>query len=123
VPCEAGRRNESCQGPRGALDDSARLSLQPRQASLCVPRATIGSVSEQKLQDLLLLGVRSLRAARARRVRDDVQRSRTLTAVPRIHTSAALEKTANGFRTPRANRAMQWSRASFVLLLDVRASV
>src|SRR4029453_18328972 len=44
-------------------------------------------------------------------------------AVSRVHTSAALEETANGLGTPRANRAMQWSRIRLVLVLDVRASV
>jgi hypothetical protein len=43
--------------------------------------------------------------------------------VTRVDTSAALEQTANGLGTPRANRAMQWSRARLVLVLEVRPGV
>jgi len=80
-------------------------------------------VIEKDLHDLLLLGARSLRAARARRMHDDVERSRALPAVRRVDTSAALEETANGLRTACANRAMQWSCTRPVLVLDVRAGV
>ena len=76
---------------------------------------------EKELHDLLLLGARSLRAARARRTRTDVERGRALPAVSRVHTSATLEETANGLGTPCANRAMEWGRPCLVLMLDVRA--
>src|SRR4029450_988384 len=56
-------------------------------------------------------------------MRSNVERGRALPAVSRVHTSAALEETANGLWTPCANRAMQWSRARLVLVLDVRPSV
>src|SRR5262245_55525573 len=48
---------------------------------------------------------------------------RALPAMSRVHTSAALEETANGLGTPRANRAMERSRARLVNVLDLRASV
>jgi len=53
----------------------------PREVSIRVPRARIRSILEKDLHDLLLLGARSLRAARARRMRDDVERGRALPAV------------------------------------------
>ena len=95
----------------------------PRKVSIRVPRARIGSILEKDLHDLLLLGARSLRAGRARRMRNDVERGRALPAVSRVHTSAALEETADGLGTPCANRSMQWSRARLVLVLDVRPRV
>src|SRR5206468_5853194 len=85
---------------------STRLSSNPREVSIRVPRARIGAVLEKELHDLLLLGARSLRAGRARRTRTDVERGRALPAVSRIHTSATLEETANGLGTSCANRAM-----------------
>ena len=78
---------------------------------------------EKELHDLLLLCARSVRAARASRNRRDVERGCALSAMSRVHTSAALEETQHGLGTPSTNRAMQWSRASFVLVFDVRSSV
>ena len=83
------------------------------------PFAGIRSVLEQEPHDLLLLGARALRAARARRIRCEVERGRPLPAVRRVRTSAALEETANGLGTPCANGAMQRGRARLVLVLDV----
>jgi len=100
-----------------------RLSSNLREVSIGVSGVRVGSVLEKELHDLLLLGARPFRAARARRMRDDVERRRALPAVSRIHASAALEETANGLGTPCANRAMQWSRARFILVLDVRPGV
>jgi hypothetical protein len=74
---------------------------------------------EKESHDLLLLGARSARAARAGRTRRDVKRGRALPPVSGVHPRAALEETANGFRTSCANCAMQWSRARFVLPLDL----
>src|SRR5262249_12890627 len=62
-------------------------------------------------------------AARARRMRHEVERGRALPAVSRVRTGAALQETTNGLGTPCANRAMQWSGARLVLALDVRPSV
>src|SRR5437762_14214081 len=87
-------------------DLSAGLKSNPRQVSVRVGRARIGAVLQKELHDLFLLGARSLRAARARRTRTDVERGRALPAVSRVHTSAALEETPNGLGTPCANRAM-----------------
>jgi len=98
------------------------LSSNPREVSVRVPRARIGPVFEKELLDLLLLGARSLRAARARRMCHEVERGRALPAVSRIHASAAFQETANSLGTPCANRAMQRSRARLVLALDVRSS-
>ena len=85
--------------------------------------ARIGAVLEKELHDLLLLRVRSFRAARTRRMRRDVERGRALPAVSRVDTSAALEQTANGLGTPRANRAMQRRRTRLLLVLDVRSRI
>ena len=98
------------------------LSSNSREVSVRVPRARIGAVLDQEFLDLLLLGACSLRAARARRMRYEVERGRALPAVSRIHASAAFQETANSLGTPCANRAMQRSRARLVLALDVRSS-
>src|SRR5262245_31625172 len=103
--------------------ESGSSGSDPREVSVRVPRATIGSIVEQELHDFLLFGACSLYAARARRMRHDVERRRALPAVSCVHTSAALEETTNGLGTPCANRAMQWSCARLVLVLDVRAGV
>jgi len=87
------------------------FSSDPREGSFRIPHERIGTVLEKELLNLLPLGARSLRAARARRVRNDVERGCALSTVSRVHTSAALQETANGLGTPCANRAMQWSRA------------
>src|SRR5262249_50689270 len=100
-----------------------RSSSHSREVSFRVSRVRIGSVLMKELHDLLLLGPRSSRSARARRMRNDVERGRALPAVSRINASAALGETANGLGTPCAHRAMQWSRARLVLALDVRPGV
>ena len=113
MPCDAMRSST------GSVRDSGTL----RALASGVPCVRIGAVLQQELYDLPLLGVRAFRAARARRMRGDVEKRRALSAVRRIHTSAALEETANGLRTPCANRTMQRRRARLVLALDIRACV
>jgi len=53
-------------------------------------------------------------------MRSGVKEGRVITPVGHVDTSAALEETANGLGTPRANRAMQRGCARLVLVLDVR---
>ena len=100
-----------------------RSCSNPRQGAICVSRARIGAIFEKERHDLLLLVVRTLRAARARRARADVERCRALPAVSRVHTSAPLEETADSLGAPRANRVMQRNRSGLVLVLDVRPRV
>ena len=85
-------------------DLSAGLRSNPREVSVRVRRTRIGAVLQKELHDLFLLGARSLRAARARRTRTDVERGCALPAVSRVHASATLEETANGLGASCANR-------------------
>src|SRR3954469_11995373 len=104
-------------------EHSPKWAGSARRLSRRGARARIGAVVAKELHDLLLLGVRTLRAAGARRMHGEMESGRTLLAVGRVRTSAAFEETANGLRTSCANRAMQRSGARLVLLLDVRAGI
>jgi hypothetical protein len=74
---------------------------------------------EEELRDLSLLSECPFRTARPGRIRGNMKRSRALPAVSRVYARTALQQTANRLRTPGANRAMQWSGARLVLVLDV----